>query len=280
MMKKLLAGFAAVMLALMPGASAAAASQEGAVTVTADSDAAAGLDLHAVAELFKDSENLEKFERALNNSDTGVNNLDVNGDGQVDFIRVTEKSAGDTRLVVLQAVLGEDDFQDVATIAVEREGAGYNLHVQGEATIYGESVYVVPASRDFGAWNVVRWLFRPDYRPYVSFYTYRTLPAWWVARRPVAVAAYRARTTVFVGRRNFVASRTFTVKTVNRIAYHSRASALVVRRAPAPRVTTNVLRPGPGPVVRTHTETTVRPGGATRTTTTVVRGGGGHRGKH
>lgn len=272
-MKNLLTGFAIVMLVLTLGASAAA--QEGAVTVTADSDAAAGLDLHAVAELFKDSENLEKFERALNSSDTGVNNLDVNRDGQIDFIRVTEKSEGDTRLVILQAALGEDDFQDVATIAVEREGAGYNLHVRGDATIYGENVYVVPASRDFGAWNVVRWLFRPGYQPYVSFYTYRSLPSWWVVRRPVAIAAYRARTTVFIGRRNFVASRTFTVKTVNRIAYRPRASALVVRR-PAVSHTTTVVKPGVG--VK-HTETTARPGGATRTTT-VVRGGGGRRGKH
>lgn len=274
-MKKLLSEFAVVMLVLTLGASAAAA-QEGAVTISADSDTAAGLDLHAVAELFKDSENLEKFERALNSSDTGVNNLDVNRDGQVDFIRVTEKSKGDTRLVILQAALGEDDFQDVATIAVKREGASYNLHVQGDATIYGENVYVVPASRDFGAWNVVRWLFRPGYQPYVSFYTYRSLPSWWVVRRPVAVAAYRARTTIFVGRRNFVASRTFTVKTVNRVAYRPRASALVVRRPAATRTTT-VIRPGVG--VK-HTETTVRPGSTTRTTTTVVRGGGGRRGKH
>lgn len=275
-MKKLLAGFAAAVLALTFSASAVASGQEGGITVTADSDAAAGLDLHAVAELFKDSATLEKFERALNSADAGVNNLDVNRDGQVDFIRVTEKSAGDTRLVILQAALGEDDFQDVATIAVEREGSGYNLHVQGDATIYGENVYVVPVSRDFGAWDVVRWLFRPDYRPYVSFYTYRSLPSWWVVRRPVAVAVYRARTTVFVGRRNFVASRTFTVKTVNHVAYRPRASALGVRR-PAATHTTTVVKPGVG--VK-HTETTVRPGGGATRTTTVVRGGGGRRGKH
>ncbi len=34
--------------------------------VAADSEAASGLDLYAVAELFKDSENLEKFEQSLN----------------------------------------------------------------------------------------------------------------------------------------------------------------------------------------------------------------------
>lgn len=269
-MKKLTTLFATVTLALTLGASAFA--QEGTTTVTADSDAAAGLDLHAVAELFKDSENLEKFEQALNSPEGGVNNLDLNKDGQVDFIRVTEQVKGDTHLVILQVPLGEDDYQDVATIAAEREsGDKYNVQVQGDTTIYGDNYYVVPAGNNFSAWNVVRWLFRPNYRPYVSVYTYRVRPAWWVARRPVAVAAYRARTGIFVGRRNFVASRTFTVRTVNRVAYRPRASALVVRRpAAAVTHTTTVVRPGVG--VR-RTETTVRPGGATRTTTTVVRGG-------
>jgi hypothetical protein len=278
-MKRQTTLFGAVILTLTLGASAFA--QDGAATVMADSNAAAGLDLHAVAELFKDSENLEKFERALNSPESGVNNLDLNRDGQVDFIRVVEQVKGDTHLVVLQVPLGEEEFQDVATIAAEREsGEKYNVQVQGDTTIYGDNYYVVPAGHDFGAWDVVRWLFRPNYRPYVSVYAYRSLPAWWVVRRPLAVAAYRARTGVFVGRRNFVASRTFTVRSVNRVVYHPRASTLVVRRAPAARVTTNVLRPGPAPrpVVRTHTETTVRPNGATRTTTTTTRGG--RRGKN
>lgn len=273
-MKKLMSGFAVVMLVLTLGASAAAA-QEGAVTGTADSDAAAGLDLHAVAELFRESGNLEKFEKALNSADSGVNNLDLNSDGQVDFLRVTEKSEGDTRLVVLQAALGEDDFQDVATIAVEREGAQYNLHVQGDPTLYGASVYVIPAARDFGAWDVVRWLFSPHYRPYISLYAYRALPSWWVVRHPLAVAAYRARTGVLTGRRNFVASRTFTVRTVNRVAYRPRASTLVVKRPAVARPAAHVLKPAPGPrpVERTHTVTNVKPNGATRTTTTTTRGG-------
>ena len=40
------------------------------------SDSAAGLDLYAVAETFKASENLEKFEQTINNSENGINNLD------------------------------------------------------------------------------------------------------------------------------------------------------------------------------------------------------------
>ena len=39
----------------------------------------------AVAELFKDSKDLEAFEKALNDSEVGINNLDLDEDGEVDF---------------------------------------------------------------------------------------------------------------------------------------------------------------------------------------------------
>ena len=213
-------------------------AQSGASTNGDEPEAAAGLDLYAVAELLKDSENLEKFEQALNDPEKGINNLNLNEDDAVDFIRVTEQIAGDTHLVVLQTAFGEDDFQDVATIAFEKEsGEKYNLQIQGEPTIYGENFYVVPANNDFGAWNVVRWLFRPNYRPYVSVYGYRTLPRWWKARRPVAVNVYRSRTNVFAGRRNFVASKIVRVKTVGKINYRPRTSVLVTRKTKVTRTT-------------------------------------------
>ena len=201
-------------------------------------EAAEGLDLYAVAELLKDSENLEKFEQQLNDPEKGVNNLDLNEDDAVDFIRVTEQVEGDTHLVVLQTALGDNDFQDVATIAFEKEsGENYNLQVQGDASIYGENYYVVPAGSNFNAWNVVRWIFRPNYRPYVSAYGYRSLPRWWKNRRPVTVNVYRARANVLVGRRNFVASRTVRVKTVGKVNYRPRTSTLVTRRTKVTRTT-------------------------------------------
>ncbi len=52
------------------------------VTIVAPtSEAAEGLDLNAVSELFKDSKNLDEFEKALNDSSIGVNNLDLDNDG-------------------------------------------------------------------------------------------------------------------------------------------------------------------------------------------------------
>jgi len=225
-------------------------AQDGATGAPPHSEAASGLDLYAVAELFKTSETLEKFEESLNHSETGINNLDLDQNGVVDFIRVTEKVVDDTHLIILQMPVSESEFQDLATIAVDREsGEKYNLQIQGDTELYGENYYIVPASNNFGSWTVVRWIFRPNYRAYVSPYSYKSLPGWWAVRHPVALSAYRARTVAFAGRRNFIASKTVTVRTVNKINYHPRAPTVVTK-------TTNVTR----------TTTKTRP--ATQTTTT------------
>ena len=48
-------------------------AQDADATISPDSQVAEGLDLYAVAELFKDSKNLEEFEQALNNPVNGIN---------------------------------------------------------------------------------------------------------------------------------------------------------------------------------------------------------------
>jgi len=256
---------------------ASALAQGGSMTVTPASESATGLDLYAVAELFKNSETLEKFEQSLNDPQTGINNLDVDQNGQVDFIRVTEKVADNTHLIILQTAVNESEFQDVATIAVDREsGERYNLHIQGDTRLYGANYYVVPASNNFGAWNVVRWLFRPNYSVYVSPYSYTVLPRWWNVRHPVALSLYRTRTGLLVGKRNFVASRVVTVRTVNKINYHPRTATVVTRT----RVTNTTPAARPGNVVQTRTVTTTKVKPATQTTTTRTQTRMVKRGKH
>lgn len=216
-------------------------AQENAASGSADH-----LDLYAVAELFRDSDGIEKFERALNDPANGVNNLDLNNDGAIDFIRVTEQTKDDTRLIIMQTPTGENEYQDVATIIVERDGGDYNLQIQGDEIIYGANYYVVPARRDFSAWNVVRWLFSPNYRVYVSPYRYRVYPSYYSVRRPVAVNIYRTRVGAFAGRRNFVVARTTTVRTVNKIAYRPARSNAVVGRKSVKTTTTTVTNPRNG----------------------------------
>ena len=49
------------------------------------------LDLNGVLELFKESKDVEDFEKKLNTESNGVNNLDLNEDGEVDYIRVVDQ---------------------------------------------------------------------------------------------------------------------------------------------------------------------------------------------
>lgn len=273
-MKNSIIKFMFTLCVLTLGSIGAPAQGESAATVNPDTGAAKGLDLYAVAELFKDSENLEKFEQALNNPTNGINNLDLNNNGEIDFIRVTEQSKDNNRLIILQSVLGENEFQDVGTIAVERESGGkYNLQIQGDQTIYGANYYVVPANNNFSAWNVVRWIFSPGYRVYVSPYSYRVLPRWWSTRRPVEISIYRSRAGAFVGRRNFITART--VKPINRINYRPRTSTIVTRRTVVTRTT--AVPSNPRPAVQTRTVTNRR---TTVQTTTVRTNSRPRRGKN
>ena len=91
------------------------------ITVTSTgADISEGLDLKAVATLFGEVADLETFEQELNSEKRHLSDLDLNGDGQVDYLRVVEVKDGDNHLIIIQAVLAKDIYQDVATILVEK----------------------------------------------------------------------------------------------------------------------------------------------------------------
>jgi hypothetical protein len=164
--------------------------------VTAVTGPGEDLDLHAVIELFKQSESIEEFEQKLNDPDVGVNNLDLNQDGEVDFIRVMEYAEGDAHVYVLQAALGEDTYQDVARMMVEKvEGEEIVAEVQGDEALYGEGYVIAPTTvivvTSFALLSVV---FRPRRAIYRSPWGWLHRPPWWRPFRPVARATYRNRT--------------------------------------------------------------------------------------
>ncbi len=154
------------------------------VTVEASSeDISNNLDLKAVASTFGESKNLEDFEKRLNDYDNQLSNLDLNGDGEVDYLRVIETTKNKVHLIVIQAVLGQDIFQDVATILVEKDEVTKKTIVQvvGDSYIYGpnyvvEPVYIyVPVIFDY-FWGPMyaRW-YSPYYWGYYPTY-YRPRP--------------------------------------------------------------------------------------------------------
>jgi hypothetical protein len=225
-------------------------------TVTAVSEATEDLDLQAVSELFKDSENLEAFEKSLNDPEVGINNLDLDENGEVDFIRVVEEVTDDAHLIILQACLGDDEFQDVATIEVEKTDEDYSMQIHGNEDLYGADYYVVPASVHIRTWPIITWMYRPAYRPYWSKYRFGFYPRWWRVRRPVARHIYLNRTVLYTRRAGFKFTRVGRVR-VTRIKYKPRSSVLVkkkvVRTPSGTKVITKVKKPGKKPVVKKRT---------------------------
>lgn len=154
--------------------------------------------LEGALDLFKNAENPEAFEKALNSEENYVNNLDLNGDGEIDYLRVVDNMEDDVHAVVLQALVGEDDSQDVAVIEIEKTGDNEAiLQIIGDEDIYGEEVIIEPYEEedgkggpyyDYGSarlvvnvwlWPSVRYVYRPGYRIWVSPWRWSYYPTWW-----------------------------------------------------------------------------------------------------
>lgn len=150
------------------------------VTVTATStDISENLDLKTVATLFGQAKDLEQFEQMLNNPDSAFSNLDLNGDGQVDYLRVIETADGSRHLVVIQAVLAKDVYQDVASIYVEKDPDTQSVTVQviGDEYIYGTNYIIEPVYvyRPY----IYDWFWGPDWVCWYSPYYWDYWPGWW-----------------------------------------------------------------------------------------------------
>jgi hypothetical protein len=187
--------------------------------------------LQAVAELFKDAKDLEGFEKSLNDPEIGVNNLDLDDNGEVDFIRVMEEASDDARVIVLQVPLGENEFQDVATIEVEKNSEDdYNMQIRGNEVIYGVDYYIAPVQVHVHTWPIVPWIFRPVYHPYRSAFYFGFYPRWWHPWHPVTVHVYRMRTVRYTTRATFSVTHTTRVTRVTKVNYRASSSTLVKKQ--------------------------------------------------
>ncbi len=161
------------------------------ITVTATStDISENLDLKTVATLFGQAENLEQFEQMLNNPDSAFSNLDLNGDGQVDYLRVIETADANKHLVVIQAVLAKDIYQDVASIYVEKDPETQSVTVQviGDEYIYGTNYIIEPVYiyRPY----IYDWFWGPGWVCWHSPYYWDYWPGWWHPYYCVAPSIY------------------------------------------------------------------------------------------
>ena len=150
------------------------------VTVTAtNADISENLDLKTVATLFGQAKDLEQFEQMLNNPDSAFSNLDLNGDGDVDYLRVVETADQNRHLVVIQAVLAKDIYQDVASIFVEKDPESESVTVQviGDEYIYGANYIIEPIY--IYRPMIYDWFWGPSWVAWHSPFYWDYWPVWW-----------------------------------------------------------------------------------------------------
>lgn len=149
------------------------------------------LDLNAIAAAFAQSATVRDFEILLNTSRYMLSNLDLNGDGYVDYIRVLETQHGHTHVLLLQAVVGLNLYQDVATIVAESTPGRTYVQVIGAQYIYGTGYIVEPVFVQtppiYAHWNN-----HPNYVTYSSPYGWNNFPTCYRQPQPVYISHYQA----------------------------------------------------------------------------------------
>lgn len=171
-------------------------------TVEAKSDDISdNLDLEAVASVFGEAKDLEDFEKKLNDPELQISNLDLNGDGEVDYLRVLETSEKDVHVITIQAVIGKDQFQDVAVVSVEKDNKGETtVQVVGDVYMYGpdyiiQPVYVHPPV-------IWVWFWGPLYSPWRSPYYWGYYPPYYRPWTPYPPHRYRTNVHVHINVNN------------------------------------------------------------------------------
>lgn len=170
------------------------------------------LNLYAVMKLFQASETLEGFEKNLNDPNSRINNLDLNGDNYVDYIRVLDFIDNDVHTIVLQVAVSQNENQDVAVFTVQRDRNGQvQIQLIGDEALYGQDYIIEPRYDDndgqtpnpgysgndgrninvirttyveVAAWPLVRFIYMPGYNGWRSSWYYGYYPSYWQPWQP------------------------------------------------------------------------------------------------
>lgn len=169
---------------------------------SADSTGLAGdnFSLQGAMELFKKAKSPEAFETALNNEKNSVNNLDLNDDGQTDYIKVKDIGEKNSRVFVLQVDVNAKETQDVAVITIEKtDEKTATIQIKGAEELYGEDKLYEPLEEktkggkggpdavmetyfvyvNVWFWPCVQYVYAPTYVYWYSPWYWNYYPTWW-----------------------------------------------------------------------------------------------------
>ena len=154
------------------------------------------LDLNVVAAAFADSRSVKEFEQIINSSRYMINNLDLNRDGWIDYLRVIETHKGYYHTLLIQACLAPGVFQDVATLVAERQANALFVEVIGDRYLYGANYIVRPVFiKRPPMWDSYG---RSNYAAWSSPYYYGSFPSYYTQPKPVYLNHYQAYVTTYM----------------------------------------------------------------------------------
>jgi len=259
--------------------------------------------LQGALQMFQQSASIEEFEKLINTENNHVNNLDLNGDGDIDYIRVIDKTDDEVHAFILQVAVSEKESQDIAVIELEKTGIeSAVIQIIGDEEIYGEEVIVEPGGENkdektgngsgpsyddtftddipivvnVWGWTTVRFVYGPFYKPWVSPWRWRYHPAWWKPWHPLRWHVWHPFHYGY--HRSFAVVHTHRVVHAHKVYKPFRTSSVTVRSRHSAavgnyRVTkTKTAVTGPRENTTTVKKTTVKgPGGKVKGQKTTVK---------
>lgn len=170
-----------------------------------------GLDLKAVGELLKKAETAEALEQLINSPEQGLNNMDLDGDGNVDYIHVTEYGNDAVKGFSLTSQPAAGETQEIATIEVEKvSDTQGQMQIRGNEQIYGQNHYY-HSSFGFTDFLIMSYLFSP-HRSYMSPWGYGSYPGYYSPYRTAPLSSYRNRTASYTSGSNIRSSNSSTIQ--------------------------------------------------------------------
>lgn len=163
------------------------------------------LDLRGLGEVVKNSRNPQEIEQKLN-TDDGINNLDLDGDGNRDYLKVTEYGQGTEHGYSVCAVL-KDGEPEVANVVINTSSNQMSLN--GNPSYYGDNNNTYHSTFSNTDLLILAWMMQPHYSYYHSPYHYGYYGYGYGLRPVVSHHSYNSRPTIRTihTTKNYTASR-------------------------------------------------------------------------
>lgn len=181
------------------------------VNIQADQNNAA-FDVNALANIVQKTTNPSTLEQEINDPANNINNLDLDKDGQIDFLTVTETGQNELQIndaavnppvTVARLTMTPENGNTTSTAASNTA----TLRIDGTPDYCGPYYYYYRPHISFGTMLFMAYLLRP-HPYYVPMWGYRHYPHYYTTHRTVVRTVYRPTRSAYTPvQRNYYSNR-------------------------------------------------------------------------